>query len=77
MLGAEGELTHWSEEHGRDRVVGRDDIAGYYYVAGASIDLTNVRPLEVGDRPDEPDQLFIRLDENIVLNIVVQVDVES
>jgi hypothetical protein len=46
------------------RAVGREDIAGLYIGGVASIDLSNVHPLEVATWSDDPSHLTIRLDED-------------
>jgi hypothetical protein len=70
ILEAAGELRHWSEGRGADRASGREDVAGLYYVGGASLDLSDVRPLEVALWGD--DHLAIRLDERTTLHVVEQ-----
>jgi hypothetical protein len=64
-----GELRHWTEGRGAVGAANRDDVAGLYEVGDdASLDLSDVRPLEVSMPLD--DHLTVRLDENTTLNVV-------
>jgi hypothetical protein len=66
-----GELRHWTEGQAAGRAANRDSVAGLYEVGDdASLDLSDVRPLEVS--MPLHDHLTVRLDENTTLNVVEQ-----
>ena len=79
VLEAAGELRHWTQGRLATRAlsVPRDDIAGLYEIGGASLDLSNVRPLKVSTWPDAPDHLIVQLDEHTTLEIVEQDELQS
>jgi len=72
VIDAQGLLRHWSHGEDADDAVGREDIAGLYEVGATSIDLSDVRPVDVATWPDNPEHLMVRLDENTTLHVSQQ-----
>jgi hypothetical protein len=79
VIETQGELRHWTEsgqgqlteERESGHGIGRDEVAGLYDIGGGvSLDLSDVRPLEVSTPLD--DHLTIRHDENTTLQVVEQ-----